>query len=92
MNKTQTKEQIRREERKRVLGLLRLKCVCRIRGLGVDINHGYKFEGRLQEYEELLRHLEELRWIVADIECAKKYLSEEERESFERLKRMEKQK
>lgn len=80
-------EKNRGNKEDRILELLRLKCLCRIRGLRVDIQNGYKFEGRLLECEELLRHLDKLKWIIADIECAEKYLSKEEKEKFERLKR-----
>ena len=68
------------------LELLKLKCLCRIRGLRVDIQNGYEFEGRLLEYEELLRHLGKIEYIIADIECAKKYLSPKELEQFEKIK------
>lgn len=65
------------------LSLLRLKCLCRIRGLKVDIENGYKLGAGLNEYEELLRHLDDLNFIIADIECAKKYLSKKEKKEFE---------
>ena len=70
------------EEQQRILSILRIKCLCRIRGLKTDISCGYKHEGRLDEYEELLRHLKEIKWIVADIECGLKYLSDNERKTF----------
>jgi len=59
-NKKETSEE-------RVLSLLRLKCICRLRGLEVDIKNNYPFKGRLQEYKELLSHLDDLKWIIADI-------------------------
>jgi hypothetical protein len=70
------------------LKLLRLKCLCRIRGLSVDIDNA-KSENALNyhreakaEYEELFRHLDELNFIISDIRCAKKYLSNEEKKEF----------
>ena len=75
-----------------ILSLLRLKCVCRIRGLEVDVNNAksdaYKnyYSGALDEYDVLWKHLEELRFIIADIECAEKYLSRAEKLEFKRLK------
>lgn len=68
------------------LSLLRLKCLCRIRGLSIDIKNQPNKEyygGAKNEYQELYRHLEELKFIIADIECAKKYLSKEEKKEFE---------
>lgn len=71
------------------LTLLRLKCLCRIRGLSVDIDNAKSenalnyHRGAKAEYEELLRHLDELNFIIADIQCAKKYLSKEEKKEFE---------
>ena len=70
-----------------VLELMRLKAKCRIRGLEVDLSNGHKyFESGKQEYEELLRHLEKIDYILADIECAKKYLTKEEKIDLEILK------
>ncbi|CAK0762149.1 hypothetical protein CCP3SC1AL1_3010008 [Gammaproteobacteria bacterium] len=70
------------------MGLLQLKALCRIRGLETDISNGHKyFESGLQEYEELLRHLEELRWIIADIECAEGRLTDKEKRRFKEIKK-----
>ena len=71
------------------LSLIRLKSLCRIRGLSVDIDNAKSenalnhHRGAKSEYEELYRHLEELKFIIADIECAKKYLSDKEKKEFE---------
>lgn len=67
---------------KEVLEFLKLKCLCRIRGLKTDIDNGYQFESGLKEYEELLRHLEKLDYIDADISCAEKYLNKKEKQEF----------
>ena len=69
------------------LRLMRLKCKCRISGLKIDILNHYKYEGRLDEYEELNNHLEDIKWIIADIECAHKYLDYIEKSEFEELKK-----
>lgn len=75
-------------EEKRVLEILKLKCLCRIRGLSLDVENQKNkefFSGAKQEMEELYRHLDKLKWIIADIECAYKYLSDDERKLFKRL-------
>lgn len=74
---------------KNVLELIKLRLKCRIRGLSIDIenqkNKDY-FRGAKEQFEELLRHLETgVTSIKADIECAYKYLSDDERKLFKRL-------
>jgi len=71
----------------KVLEMIRLRTLCRIRGLGIDIRVTGKeyFRGAKEELEVLYRHLEELRWIEADIECAKRYLSEEDYKKFKKI-------
>lgn len=76
---------------KDILRLLRLKCKCRIRGLSCDIQNCKEgeekyFLGGRSEYEELLRHLEDIKFIIADIDCGEHYLTESEKEEFEELK------
>ena len=77
------------EERERVFELLKLKVICRIRGLSVDIDNGYGefYRGAKIEMGELLRHLENIKYIIADINCALKYLTKEERIKFEQLQK-----
>lgn len=73
-------------EEKRVLEIIKLKRLCRIRGLTLDIQNGHEyFKSAKSEYEELYRHLDKLKWIIADIECAYKYLSDDERKLFKKL-------
>jgi len=75
------KEKIQQE----LMDLIKLKVKCRIRGLSLDVktqkNKDF-FEGAKQEMEELLRHLENLDYIIADIDCALKYLTDEEKSQF----------
>jgi len=81
------------DHQEKMLRLFRLKCLCRIRGLETDI--GVKsnqpsllfYQGALQEYNKLHYHLSDIKWIVADVDCAIKYLSDEERAEFEKLKK-----
>ncbi len=91
----ETKKQIQKEERERVLELIKLKIICRTRGLKVDVSTQEDkeyFLGAKEEFETFLRHLSDknqrptLRWIKADIECAKKYLSDKEKKLFKELK------
>lgn len=70
-----------------ILELLKLKCKCRIRGLEIDKQNGYKVDIALIEYNELLRHLEQISFIIADVDCDYKYLNEEEKKSFENIKK-----
>lgn len=70
-----------------LLELLKLKCKCRIRGLEIDKSNGYKVDIALIEYQELLRHLEQVSFIIADVDCAFKYLNPEEKVLFEKLKK-----
>lgn len=68
------------------LALIKIKLLCRIRGLDVDISNGHNyFKSSKQELEELYRHLEKLDYIKADIKCAWKYLSKEERKQYLKL-------
>ena len=72
-----------------VLEILKIKCNVRMRGLEIDIknqkNKDY-YLGALNEYDVLFRHLDKLKWIIADIECGNEYLDEEEKIYFEKLK------
>ena len=76
----ENKEKIQQE----VMDLIKLKVKCRIRGLQLDYasEGGKYFESGKQEMEELLRHLENLDYIIADIDCALKYLTDEEKSQF----------
>lgn len=74
---------------KDILELLKLKCLCRIRGLGIDISNATNkdyFNGSQGEIQELYRHLTKLDYIIADIDCAKKYLNYDELLAFKYLK------
>lgn len=74
---------------KDILEILQLKALCRIRGLSIDIenqpNKDY-YGGAKNEYQELYRHLEQLKYIIADIDCAEKYLDNDEKSKFKFLK------
>ncbi len=86
------KEEMAKWEReliKDVLELVKLKALCRIRGLGLDIsNQDNKdfYNGGQKEMQELFRHLQKLDYIVADIDCARKYLNYDELLAFKYLK------
>lgn len=74
---------------KDVLELLKIKCLCRIRGLGIDIQNQDNpefYKGCQKEMNELHRHLMKLDYIVADIDCASKYLNYDELLAFKYLK------
>lgn len=77
----------KKQESINFLELLKLKCKCRLRGLEIDKRNGYKVDIAIQEYQELLRHLEQVSFIIADIDCAEKYLNKEEKNIFANLKR-----
>ena len=79
------KEQATQSERARILGLIRLKLICRIRGLDTDIANGYPFKLARQELLEFNRHLTDVKYIIADIECAKRRLTDKEILEFEEL-------
>lgn len=73
---------------KTILELIKLRLKCRIRGLSIDIENQKDkdfYRGAKQEFEELLRHLERIDYIKADIKCAWKYLNNEERNLFTAL-------
>ncbi len=76
---------------KEILQLIELRTICRIRGLETDVrvvpikNKDY-FRGAKEEMEVLLRHLDALKWIVADIDCATKYLEDDELKKFKYLR------
>lgn len=68
--------------------LLKLRIKCRIRGLSLDIENQENkdfYIGAKQEFEILLRHLEKMKYIKADIECAWKYLNDNERRLYNKL-------
>lgn len=69
--------------------LIKLKLLCRIRGLQTDIDNGYGefYKGAKFELEELLRHLEKREYIYEDIECAWKYLGSEERRLYKEIRK-----
>lgn len=77
-----------------VLELIKLKLICRIRGLQVDINNredNQYFIGAREEFETFLLHLRDekgltLKWIIADIDCATKYLLKAEMERFKEIR------
>ena len=76
------------EQTIKILRILQIKCNCRIRGLSIDIENQREkefYQGAKVEYEELLRHLSELKYIKADIRCAWKYLNDEERREYYEL-------
>jgi len=76
------------EQTIKVLRIIQIKCNCRIRGLSIDIENQKDkdfYRGAKQEYEELLRHLSELKYIKADIKCAWKYLNDIERKEYYEL-------
>ena len=77
----------KKQESINFLDLLKLKCKTRIRGLEVDRTNGYQVDRAILEYEELLRHLEQLSYIIADVSCAEKYLNKEEKNIFANLKK-----
>ena len=83
IRKLENKERFEKSKRE-IMDLLKLKVKCRIRGLSVDIENGYGdfYKGAKREMEELLRHLESLDYIVADIDCALKYLTDKEKSEF----------
>jgi len=73
-----------------ILRLLKLKIVCRTRGLTLDIHNQESkdfYIGARKELEEFYRHIADLdlKYLIADIECAKKYLDTEEIKEFEEL-------
>lgn len=85
---------------KDAVNILKLRTKGRIRGLNVDVINEKElksnafFRGARNEQEELDRHLTNdnpadnpLRWIIADIECASKYFSDEEKEELVQLKK-----
>jgi hypothetical protein len=79
-------KQAKQETQQEVLEIIRLRLLCRIRGLDTDIANGYPMELARQEILELNRHLENINWIITDIECAKRRLTDEEEKRFEELK------
>ena len=72
-----------------VLEILKIKCNVRMRQLKIDIknqkNKDY-YLGALNEYDMLFRHLDKLKWIIADIECGSNYSDKKEKMYFEELK------
>lgn len=83
------KIKIKEEERNRVMNLLKLKVLCRIRGLTLDIENQKEksfYEGAKVEMEEIFRHLEDIKYIEADIYFALKYLSNKEKDTFNKIK------
>lgn len=74
---------------KDILELLKLKCLCRIRGLGIDIQTQENkefYNGGQGVIQEFYRHLAKLDYIFADIDCASKYLNYDELLAFKYLK------
>ena len=67
--------------------LLKLKLLIRIRKLEVDYNTTKKdcYRFARQEFLSLLAHLEKDDWIIADIECGLKYLSDDEKKLFKNI-------
>lgn len=74
--------------KKAILELIQLRTTCRIRGLDVDIKTQSNpdfFMGAKDVMETLHRHLDDLKWIIVDIECAMKYLDDDEKKKFKKL-------
>ncbi len=72
-----------------VLRILKLKLVCRSGGLLIDKKcqkNKEFYDGAYSEIEELNRHLDNIKWIFADIDCAEKYLSIYEKKDYKELK------